>query len=72
MPYEKEIIFPWRECSAITVMDDEGFINIVGHIKDMTLRSGNNIYPERLKNFFTRMKRSQIGTPEPTNIISSV
>jgi acyl-CoA synthetase (AMP-forming)/AMP-acid ligase II len=70
MPFEKEIIFLWRECSAIAVMDDEGFINIVGRIKDMTLHGGENIYPERLKNFFRRMKRLQIGTPERTNIIS--
>jgi fatty-acyl-CoA synthase len=30
-------------------MDDEGYCNIVGRIKDMVIRGGENIYRERLR-----------------------
>src|SRR4029077_7882630 len=32
-------------------MDEEGFINIVGRIKDMILRGGENIYPREIEEF---------------------
>jgi fatty-acyl-CoA synthase len=32
-------------------MDDEGYLNIVGRIKDMIIRGGENIYPREIEEF---------------------
>ena len=32
-------------------MDDEGYVNIVGRIKDMVIRGGENIYPREIEEF---------------------
>jgi fatty-acyl-CoA synthase len=32
-------------------MDDEGYISIVGRIKDMVIRGGENIYPREIEEF---------------------
>ncbi|MEL7247067.1 MAG: AMP-binding protein [Bacteroidota bacterium] len=41
----------WMHTGDIAVMDDEGFINIVGRIKDMIIRGGENIYPREIEEF---------------------
>jgi fatty-acyl-CoA synthase len=33
------------------VMDAEGYVNIVGRIKDMIIRGGENIYPREVEEF---------------------
>jgi len=33
------------------VLDDEGYINITGRIKDMVIRGGENIYPREIEEF---------------------
>jgi fatty-acyl-CoA synthase len=33
------------------VMDDEGYLNISGRIKDMIIRGGENIYPREIEEF---------------------
>jgi fatty-acyl-CoA synthase len=33
------------------VMDEEGYVNIVGRIKDMIIRGGENIYPREIEEF---------------------
>jgi fatty-acyl-CoA synthase len=35
----------------IAVMDDEGYVNIAGRIKDMVIRGGENVYPRELEEF---------------------
>jgi fatty-acyl-CoA synthase len=35
----------------LAVMDDEGFVNIVGRSKDMVIRGGENIYPREVEEF---------------------
>ena len=49
-------------------MDEEGYINIVGRIKDMIIRGGENIYPREIEEFlFTHPKVSEvqvIGVPD--------
>ncbi|MFL5927426.1 MAG: AMP-binding enzyme, partial [Gaiellaceae bacterium] len=35
----------------LAVMDDEGYVNIVGRIKDMIIRGGENIYPREIEEF---------------------
>ena len=40
----------------LATMDDEGYINIVGRIKDMIIRGGENIYPKEIENFILNFK----------------
>jgi fatty-acyl-CoA synthase len=35
----------------LAVMDDEGYVNIVGRSKDMIIRGGENIYPREVEEF---------------------
>jgi len=32
-------------------MDDEGYVNIVGRIKDMIIRGGENVYPREIEEY---------------------
>ncbi len=41
----------WMHSGDLAVMDDEDYINIVGRIKDMILRGGENIYPREIEEF---------------------
>jgi fatty-acyl-CoA synthase len=41
----------WMHSGDLATMDDEGYINIVGRIKDMILRGGENIYPREIEEF---------------------
>jgi fatty-acyl-CoA synthase len=38
----------------IATMDDDGYVNISGRIKDMVIRSGENIYPREIEEFLYR------------------
>jgi fatty-acyl-CoA synthase len=35
----------------LAVMDAEGYLNIVGRIKDMVIRGGENVYPREIEEF---------------------
>ena len=35
----------------LATMDDEGYVKIVGRIKDMLIRGGENIYPREVEEF---------------------
>ena len=35
----------------LAVMDDDGYLNIVGRIKDMVIRGGENVYPREIEEF---------------------
>jgi len=41
----------WMHTGDLATMDEEGHINIVGRIKDMILRGGENIYPREIEEF---------------------
>ena len=41
----------WMHTGDIAVMDEEGFVNIVGRIKDMIIRGGENIYPREIEEY---------------------
>ena len=41
----------WMHTGDLAAMDEEGYINIVGRIKDMILRGGENIYPREIEEF---------------------
>ena len=35
----------------LATMDDDGYVNIVGRIKDMIIRGGENVYPREIEEF---------------------
>lgn len=41
----------WMHTGDLAVMDEEGYVNIVGRIKDMIIRGGENIYPREIEEF---------------------
>ena len=41
----------WMHTGDLAVMDDAGYANIVGRIKDMVIRGGENIYPREIEEF---------------------
>ncbi|GHJ35527.1 AMP-binding protein [Streptomyces sp. TS71-3] len=41
----------WMHTGDLAVMDDEGYVNIVGRIKDMVIRGGENVYPREIEEF---------------------
>jgi fatty-acyl-CoA synthase len=41
----------WMHTGDLAVMDDAGYLNIVGRIKDMVIRGGENIYPREIEEF---------------------
>ena len=44
----------WMHTGDIGTIDDEGYGNIVGRIKDMVIRGGENIYPREIEEFLYR------------------
>ncbi len=41
----------WMHTGDLAVMDDAGYLNIAGRIKDMVIRGGENIYPREVEEF---------------------
>ena len=41
----------WMHTGDLATMDEEGYLNIVGRIKDMVIRGGENIYPREIEEF---------------------
>ena len=41
----------WMHTGDLAEMDDEGYVNIVGRIKDMIIRGGENVYPREIEEF---------------------
>ena len=58
----------WMHTGDIAVIDQEGYCNIVGRIKDMVIRGGENIYPREIEEFLYRHPKVQdvqvIGVPD--------
>jgi fatty-acyl-CoA synthase len=41
----------WMHTGDLATMDDSGYLNIVGRIKDMVIRGGENLYPREIEEF---------------------
>ena len=41
----------WMHTGDLAVMDDDGYVNITGRIKDLVIRGGENIYPREIEEF---------------------
>jgi fatty-acyl-CoA synthase len=41
----------WMHTGDLATMDDDGYCNIVGRIKDMVIRGGENVYPREVEEF---------------------
>ena len=41
----------WMHTGDIAVMDDDGYVQITGRIKDMVIRGGENVYPREIEEF---------------------
>jgi fatty-acyl-CoA synthase len=41
----------WMHTGDLAVMDEDGYVRIVGRIKDMIIRGGENVYPREVEEF---------------------
>ena len=44
----------WMHTGDLATMDSDGYLNIVGRVKDMVIRGGENIYPREVEEFLHR------------------
>ena len=47
----------WMHTGDLATMDEEGFCNIVGRVKDMVIRGGENIYPREIEEYLYRYEK---------------
>ena len=41
----------WMHTGDLATLDDEGYCNVVGRVKDMVIRGGENVYPREIEEF---------------------
>lgn len=58
----------WMHTGDLAIMDEQGYVNIVGRLKDMVIRGGENVYPREIEEFLYRHPKVQdvqvIGVPD--------
>jgi fatty-acyl-CoA synthase len=58
----------WMHTGDLATMDEDGYVNVVGRIKDVVIRGGENIYPREVEEFlYTHPKIADvqvIGVPD--------
>lgn len=63
------IVDGWMRTGDLATIDAEGYCNIVGRLKDMLIRGGENIYPREIEEFLFRHPKVQsaqvFGVPDP-------
>ncbi len=59
----------WMHTGDTAVMDEEGYVNIVGRIKDMIVRGGENVYPREIEEYLMTHEAVEAvqvtGVPDP-------
>lgn len=63
------VVDGWMRTGDLATLDEEGFCNIVGRLKDMLIRGGENVYPREIEEFLFRHPKIQsvqvFGVPDP-------
>ncbi len=58
----------WMHSGDIAIIDADGYCNIVGRLKDMVIRGGENIYPREIEEFLFRHPKIEdvqvVGVPD--------
>ncbi len=58
----------WMHTGDLAVMDEDGYVNIVGRVKDMIIRGGENVYPREIEEFLYQHPAIQdvqvVGVPD--------
>src|SRR6202030_3056049 len=59
----------WMHTGDLATIDEDGYVNIVGRIKDMVIRGGENVYPREIEEFLFRHPKIEavqvVGVPDP-------
>jgi len=59
----------WMHTGDLATMDEQGYVNIVGRLKDMVIRGGENVYPREIEEFlYTHPDVADVqvvGVPDP-------
>ena len=59
----------WMHTGDLATLDAAGYCNIVGRLKDMVIRGGENVYPREIEEFLYRHPKVQdvqvVGVPDP-------
>ncbi|RQR77411.1 MULTISPECIES: AMP-binding protein [unclassified Burkholderia] len=59
----------WMHTGDLATLDADGYCNIVGRLKDMVIRGGENVYPREIEEFLFRHPKIQsaqvFGVPDP-------
>ena len=59
----------WMHSGDLATLDASGYCNIVGRLKDMLIRGGENVYPREVEEFLLRHPKIQaaqvFGVPDP-------
>ena len=50
----ESIVAGWMHTGDLATLDEEGYCNIVGRVKDMIIRGGENVYPREVEDFLFR------------------
>ena len=63
------VVDGWMHTGDLATIDAEGYCNIVGRVKDMLIRGGENVYPREIEEFLFRHPKVQsvqvFGVPDP-------
>ncbi|HEY2000197.1 AMP-binding protein [Paraburkholderia sp.] len=55
----ESIVDGWMQTGDLATLDTDGYCNIVGRLKDMLIRGGENIYPREIEEFLFRHPKIQ-------------
>jgi fatty-acyl-CoA synthase len=53
------IVDGWMHTGDLGTLDQEGYCNVVGRLKDMLIRGGENVYPREIEEFMFRHPKVQ-------------
>ncbi|OXI36872.1 AMP-binding protein [Burkholderia aenigmatica] len=56
---QETIVDGWMHTGDLATLDADGYCNIVGRLKDMVIRGGENIYPREIEEFLFRHPKIQ-------------